>query len=251
MKLHVTSDLHFDHYKDYGDSIIKSLDPTGIDALIIAGDLMDGSHDQISERTNAIKRLCQLYPYVFMVMGNHDYYGSSFADVAKQNKEYQELFPNLIVLEPGVNYIHEESGLKLAGGTLWYRDTEDLRLLKGEWPDFRFIKYDKTHIFKDNDKFRSHLSDLEPPYRPDIVISHMVPSPLGIHPKYKNDPYNCFFMSDETALIEKVQPRLWLFGHTHHPFDFKIGNTRMYCNPGTYPRENTNLNFLHRLEVKI
>ncbi len=251
MKLHVTSDLHLDHYADYGKSILKYFDATSIDALIVAGDLMDGSHDRLSERTESIKKLCELYPYVFMVMGNHDYYGSSFKEVADQNKEYQEMFPNLVILEPGMNYIHEDTGLKIAGGTLWYPDSNVVQKLKGGWPDFRFIKYGKTQIFEDNIKFRSHLNDLADTWKPDIVISHMVPTPLGIHSEYKDSEYNCFFVSDETELIKKIQPKLWIFGHTHFPFDFKIGNTRLYCNPGTYPNENTNPNFKYRMEIEV
>ncbi len=250
MKLHVTSDLHLDHYNDYGAAIIKNLDPTGIDALIVAGDLMDGPTDQFSERTEAIKKLCALYPYVFMVMGNHDYYGNSFAGVAKENEEYQKMFTNLVILDSGVNYIHEASGLKFAGGTLWYPETENIKLLKGTWPDFRFIRGDKSQIFKENKKFRETVS-VAAPWKPDIVISHMVPTPLGIHSSYVGDRYNDFFVSDETELIKKIQPKLWVFGHTHFPFDFKIDETRMYCNPGTYPNENTNPDFIKRMLVEI
>ncbi len=251
MKLHVISDLHIDYNNDRDESFIKNLNPAGIDALVLAGDTMDAGHDQIGRRTDCLKRLCQLYPYVFTVMGNHDYYGSSFKAAKELNKDYEFMFKNLVVLEAGRNYIHEATGIKFAGSTMWYRDSEDVQLLKGSWPDFRFIRYSKSEIFSENTKFRNALMDLEPPWRPDVVITHMAPSPLSIHKDYFGSRWNAFFMSDETALIQKIKPKLWIHGHTHHPFDYKIDDTRIFCNPRGYPRENANPYFLERMLVEV
>jgi Icc-related predicted phosphoesterase len=249
MKLHVTSDLHLDFDADYGQKFLDSLNPVGVDALVIAGDFMEFRN--LGERTEAIKKLCERYALVFMTMGNHDFYGSSFYEVSRLNLEFQEMFPNLVILEPGMNYIHEPSGIRIAGGVLWYPDSPMVQTLKGNWPDWRFIKYSKNSIFRDNQRFRVELNELAKDEYPDIVISHMLPTPLSIHPKFAGSEYNCFFVSDETELIRKIQPKLWIHGHTHYPFDYKIGATRIYCNPRAYPREGTNPDFMKRMLIEV
>ncbi len=255
MKLAICSDLHLDHYKNFSQDFLEKFDPKGIDALIVAGDLSDGTQKEWANgaRTAAVKGFCEKYPYVFMVMGNHDYYGSSFHEIRQRNADWSAMFANLVILEPGMNYLHEESGTRIAGGTLWYPDNDNVQMLKSGWPDFKFI-HDwpvGKEIFEGNKKFREEISDLNKEHYPDIIVSHMVPTPLAIHKKYIGDPYNAFFVSDETELINKIQPKLWVAGHTHHPFDIMINKTRLYINPRAYPNEGTNPNFFKRMTVEI
>ena len=35
-------------------------------------------------------------------------------------------------------------------------------------------------------------------------------------------------------ILDHPQIRLWTHGHTHHPFDYRIGSTRIVCNPRGY-----------------
>ena len=44
--------------------------------------------------------------------------------------------------------------------------------------------------------------------------------------------------------------KLWVHGHTHDEFDYKIGITRVVCNPRGYPKEKSNWHFkLEYLEL--
>ena len=36
------------------------------------------------------------------------------------------------------------------------------------------------------------------------------------------------------ALVRKVGARLWVSGHTHTPFDYEVGQTRVIGNPRGY-----------------
>jgi len=43
--------------------------------------------------------------------------------------------------------------------------------------------------------------------------------------------------------ILEHQPRLWIHGHTHESFDYKIGKTRVVCNPRGYASTEKNKGF--------
>ena len=63
---------------------------------------------------------------------------------------------------------------------------------------------------------------------------------------------NGAFASDlDDFIAYRPQIRLWTHGHTHEPFDYMIGETRVVCNPRGYSgREHRADNFkLQYLEV--
>ena len=69
-----------------------------------------------------------------------------------------------------------------------------------------------------------------------IVVGHHCPSFKSVHPKYANDKImNGAFASDlDDFIAYRPQIRLWTHGHTHEPFDYVIGETRIVCNPRGY-----------------
>jgi hypothetical protein len=38
----------------------------------------------------------------------------------------------------------------------------------------------------------------------------------------------------EEFIVDHPQIKLWTHGHTHHPFDYIVGETRVICNPRGY-----------------
>jgi Icc-related predicted phosphoesterase len=69
-----------------------------------------------------------------------------------------------------------------------------------------------------------------------VVVGHMAPSKISIHPKYKDDHIiNGAYTSDLSEFIlDHPQIKLWTHGHTHEDFDYQIGSTRIVCNPRGY-----------------
>jgi hypothetical protein len=57
-----------------------------------------------------------------------------------------------------------------------------------------------------------------------------------VHPKYAHDKImNGAFASDlDDFIAYRPQIKLWTHGHTHEPFDYEIGTTRIVCNPRGY-----------------
>lgn len=71
-----------------------------------------------------------------------------------------------------------------------------------------------------------------------VVMSHHSISPLSVSEKYANLPSNAAFVSDLSGWMhEEWAPILWVHGHTHEAFDYRIGNTRVIVNPRAYPNE--------------
>jgi hypothetical protein len=52
------------------------------------------------------------------------------------------------------------------------------------------------------------------------------------------------FVSDLTEKIRVWQPDLWLHGHTHDSFDYRVGRTRIVCNARGYAKGGVNENSL-------
>jgi hypothetical protein len=69
-----------------------------------------------------------------------------------------------------------------------------------------------------------------------VIVGHHSPSHLSIHEKYKGqDLMNGGYHSDLSEFIlDHPQVKLWTHGHTHDPFDYTVGETRIVCNPRGY-----------------
>jgi hypothetical protein len=69
-----------------------------------------------------------------------------------------------------------------------------------------------------------------------VVVGHHCPSFKSVHPKYAHDKImNAAFASDlDDFIAYRPQIKLWTHGHTHEPFDYTIGTTRIVCNPRGY-----------------
>ena len=69
-----------------------------------------------------------------------------------------------------------------------------------------------------------------------VVVGHHAPSRRSTHEMYAHDTImNGGYSSDLDEFIEdRPQIKLWTHGHTHHVFDYMIGETRVVCNPRGY-----------------
>ena len=107
MRLQLLSDLHFEFHRDGGRTFVDSLDPTGIDILVLAGDIAVA--DGIPP---ALALLCEKFrdAAVVYVHGNHEFYGSDRNFVFDVTKQAQAENPNLIWLD--------SSAVQLAGFNL-------------------------------------------------------------------------------------------------------------------------------------
>src|SRR5436190_20487806 len=96
MRLHVMSDLHLEFHRDGGFGFLDSLPAPEVDALVLAGDV--GNIRTMYHLTDVMKRICSRYPRSVFVFGNHEFYGSSLAQIGAAKAIVQKSIPNLTVL---------------------------------------------------------------------------------------------------------------------------------------------------------
>jgi len=240
MRVQLHSDIHFEFHKDKGDSFISSLDPSGVDLLILAGDVINlGS----TEQHESLVRLCELFPIVVYVPGNHEYYGTSFTKGDFVLKTLQDKISNLTVLDNSITTIE---GKRFFGGTMWFGDKDpNVFMFQRYMNDFSLIKEFLPEVFNRHRLFLEMLEDFK---EGDVVISHHLPCIRSVPAEYKASRLNCYFLHEMSSWIMERKPDVWVHGHTHSSSNYEILNTRVYCNAfGGYdpnPRFIENFNFI-------
>jgi predicted MPP superfamily phosphohydrolase len=97
MKLQIMSDLHFEMHADGGAELIRELDPTGVDVLVMAGDITMARH--YPDLASVFKPLARKYRHILYVPGNHEYYTSSPREVARNLARLTKELPEVVIPE--------------------------------------------------------------------------------------------------------------------------------------------------------
>lgn len=241
-KIRLLSDLHFEFHKDAGESFVESLDASGCDVLVVAGDLCD-------EKTGiakSISKLCKKFKRVLYVTGNHELYGSNRNSLVASLRESVRSNPNLTWLQNERAVI---DGKRFLGTTLWFPPTGPAKSQSDYWSDFLHIEDFSSWVYKENAKalefLRRELAE------GDIVITHYLPTYLSVHPKYADASTNCFFVCPLDELIAERKPAVWLHGHAHESVDARLGQTRIACNPFGYAGFQLNLKFDENFTIEV
>ena len=264
MKIKLVSDLHL----EFSDIMIPN--DANYDLLILSGDILVAQdlHDHQDEnvRTAAMlemlgsrqlkaqrfrdffKRCSFQFPHVIYVAGNHEFYhGKFFASIDHLREECAK-YPNIYFLENDVKVIND---IVFMGATLWTdcnkHDPFTLHALADMMNDFRIIRHDQSgyRSLKPADIADRHRKTLQyfktvmdgyPQEQKFVVVGHHTPSHMSCHPQYAHDYImNGGYHSDlSDFILDHPQIKLWTHGHTHHPFDYVIGSTRIVCNPRGY-----------------
>jgi UDP-2,3-diacylglucosamine pyrophosphatase LpxH len=236
MRIQPLSDLHLEFDEDEGERFARSVPVMG-DVLVLGGDILPLR--RASQIRETLGWFCHRFPQVVYVPGNHEYYKTSPALASELLRTCAHDFSNLHVLDAAVATIGRT---RFVGATLWFPFTEDEDIYRRFIADFALIQdfvpwVHQTHAL--------HLAFLERTVQPgDVVITHHVPHPRSIAPQFHRDPLNRFFVAEDAApLVERSEVPLWIHGHTHVSFDYRIGGTRVICNARGYPGEQgTSLN---------
>lgn len=227
MKIHAVSDLHLEFQQDGGMSVVSKLPEC--DVLILAGDLTSGPH-----LFGALKMISKRFPdtQILYVPGNHDWYNSHQGFMMLVYNRVCDQLPNVRWMDCDIVKVGHQ---RFVGTTLWFPYTESAKLHRDLIADFSYIKGFNDWI---PEAFPESRDFLQKNVRSDdIVITHHLPSEWSVADRYKNDPLNCYFLGDVHHIIVEKQPKAWVHGHTHDPCDYKIGKTRVVCNPLGYPTE--------------
>jgi predicted phosphodiesterase len=269
MKIAVASDIHL----EFGDLDIQNDNAADVlilsgDICVAADlDMRDRRQTEMgfarrrSEMFHEFFERCATnFPHVIYVMGNHEYYHSDFATALGEMRRKLAHLPNLYIMERDVKVIGD---VTFIGGTLWTdmnnHDSLTLYHMRTMMNDFRVITNSTTpvHFKTQEGEFKTRVGKFSPEDAVEehvkmkqyiqsvvqgnhdtkyVVVGHHSPSRRSTHEMYANDTImNGGYSSDlDEFIADHPQIRLWTHGHTHHVFDYVIGETRVVCNPRGY-----------------
>ena len=264
MKIAVCSDLHL----EFGDLVLKN--DENADVLILSGDICVAKELPFTDSEKGLRfkdffKRCSLeFPNVLMIAGNHESYNGDIATTTQLLKDSVSDLANFHVLEKESFVLND---VTFIGGTLWTdmngNDTSTIRHISRAMNDFRLIKNSNSMVSykaiaeNGNVEFKERVSTFSPldaivehdkmldyimavvdnrKTEKFVVVGHHAPSKLSTKPQYEHDTLmNGGYSSDLSQFIlDNPQIKLWTHGHTHHCFDYVIGETRIVCNPRGY-----------------
>jgi DNA repair exonuclease SbcCD nuclease subunit len=241
--------------QDLHDHAAADFNPYSSGALADLGRKMQ----RVARFRDFLKRCSFQFPHVIYVAGNHEFYHGKFYAGIDYLREECAKYPNIYFLECDTKVIDD---VTFIGATLWTDmnkgDAMTMHAIEGMMNDFRIIRNDQRNFAKMSAQdvvmrhrktlqyFRSVLAEQHD--KKFVVVGHHSPSFKSAHSQYA-DQYlmNGGYHSDLSEFIlDHPQIKLWTHGHTHHPFDYMIGETRIVCNPRGYENdgysENTGWN---------
>ncbi|WP_226822070.1 metallophosphoesterase [Acidithiobacillus ferridurans] len=249
MRIAYASDLHLEF--DASITLTGLSTPAGdpaVDALVLAGDV-DTMPEYYAEFLRKL-RLAYAGSVIF-VLGNHEYYNGVFPDDRQKYREAIAHDRHAVLLENESIIIQ---GVRFLGATLWtdFAGGEQMRDCQRMMSDFEVIhdgvstlqghsgsitpelilKVHRDSIAWLDDQFTNH-----PHEGPTVVITHHAPSYQSQHPRFAGSPISGGFCSNQEHRIQRWNPDIWIHGHVHDPMDYRIGRTRVLCNPWGYPDE--------------
>lgn len=267
MKIWTISDLHL-WDMSFGDKIR----PPVADVCVIAGDVCD----DIETSMEWLGRVIRPHMPCMYVLGNHDFLGTTVGKAKATARKLAEE-NRIILLDDNVVY---GGGVRFVGGTLWtdfelfadqtQGDLEVTRRRRAREMAMQFAndnmpEYQHGWIgggstlrhLAPQDTYAMHLATKEffrqtlakPFDGPTVVVSHHCPHRNSLKDDFAGSALNPAFGSDQSDIIELHQPALWLHGHTHASFDYRVGKTRVVCNPRGNGRGNPAFDWKKVVEV--
>lgn len=265
MKIALASDLHL----EFQDINLKNEE--GAEVLILSGDIMiaedlhnhkhfeydpytSGALADLGRRQQTalrfrdfLKRCSFQFPHVIYVAGNHEFYHGRWKASLDHLREECAVFQNIYFLENDIKTIGEHTFI---GSTLWTDcnngDPLTLHALADMMNDYRIIRNDEhgysklrpANTLSRHVKSKQYIKTIVQGMHDEkfVVVGHHAPTKQSTHPKYKdNYLMNGGYSSDLSEFImDHPQIKLWTHGHTHDPFDYMVGETRVVCNPRGY-----------------
>lgn len=254
------SDLHNEFWCD----LPKFPDLSGVDAILIAGDL-NSSHRHAYDLVTIAET--SGLPVLF-VRGNHEYYKTVIPELIAHETEVLDAARakghDIRVLE-GTST--EVAGVRIIGATLW----TDLNILPGYFDqtkavvsslmnDFNFIRTSPSAHIKPEDWLEMHWKDrdavlglLGKDYDGEtLVMTHHMPVKQLIHPLREiggisRQLSNAGFASDMWPDISPLFSGTWICGHSHDNrsvvLEGEQGPVSFECNTRGYPQEERDIPF--------
>lgn len=226
MNVRCLSDLHFEFEKDGGEVFINAQDTRGVDILVLAGDV-----GTVKNLGNSLIALCEKYkgiPIVY-VPGNHEWYDAKIGQLGRILSYVQKEYSNFHWFRNEAKVINR---IKFIAGTMWFRWTPECSMFQSGINDSRAISDWFMLVRAENERFMKVLDqELD---ENSIVVTHHAPTWKSVSPYFVGAKLNCFYVNDCADLILGRNPKLWIHGHMHESFNYRVGETLVVANPRGY-----------------
>jgi hypothetical protein len=270
MRVHVFSDLHL----EFGPLDLPEAVTSGAlaELVLLAGDI-DVKQRAVAWAADTFKQA------VYLIGGNHEAYRNSLSvSIAANSAAAEEVSRGrtqpVRFLEQETFALNATDGtpVRVIGATLWtdfclFGEDERfhaMSLAEEYMTDFFLIRVrddvlgetrnltarDVAGVNELSHRFLE-CALVEPFDGVTIVMTHHAPSVRSVPPERRADPLTAAYVSNEEALIERFQPALWAHGHVHSSSDYRIGRTRVICNPRGYFPDYLNPSFDPSLTIEL
>lgn len=253
-KLAIISDVHVDLYQFDNLFAVHFNKPEHKEMILcLAGDISTDTSPDVEYFKQFAEKCAQYFKHVVFVLGNHDCWGH---DLLGDNNIDHKMSAILNGNER-IHYLTMDDtvvidGIEFWGHTFWSKIESPLEQTQIQsLNDYRCIYSSNKeplyvlHTNLINSRARNCLKNfLNSPNdnqafgtNKRVVMTHF---PLFREkiPEYPNvfDIYYNNHMDYE--LSYSPQPDVYIFGHTHTPFDFDFMGARVICNPRGYPSQS-------------
>lgn len=243
MKLLVYSDLHLEESTFEPDAAAVQ----AADVIVLAGDIHTAPDGILWARKTFGDKA------IVYVAGNHELYGGEWTRTLDLMRKAAH--------ENDVHFLENDSveisGHRFLGCSLWTDfeyfgkalKRDNMRFAMEAMPDYLHIAaLESGHencltpeltVERHRQSLKWLKSELQTgdPGK-TIVVTHHCPDSRSVFKQYASEPLTAAFASRLPHEL-LVKTRLWLHGHTHHPCDYRIGDskafTRVICNPRGVP----------------
>jgi predicted phosphodiesterase len=252
MKALILSDLHLEF------APFEPAPDLEFDVVILAGDI----HSPAKRAVQWAVETFRGKPVVYL-LGNHEYYDGRLDTTLAEARRAAD-GSNVHVLD-GDEFVID--GVRFLGATLW-TDFElaiatpegpvsdvsramrvatnllnDYALIRtadesaepGTWRDRQGRKLQAADTLRIHKAQRAWLREKlsEPFAGPTVVVTHHAPHRGSLSTRYADDWASGAFVTELPEVFFDV-PVLWVHGHTHQHFDYRVRSCRIVCNPRGY-----------------
>jgi Icc-related predicted phosphoesterase len=222
-------------------SVVPALPADKKTVALISGDL--GMAHRKSTWLTPLSVFAKQFMAVVWVAGNHFFYHNDFFGRTEELKDMVSLPHNVHFLE---NESVEIEGTIFIGATMWtdFEGSDPLKMQNAqqEMNDFLIVKKATGGVLLPKDTVdafynaKTYIFDSirQAGANKTVVVTHHGISPLSISDRYRGHSLNSAFITDLSEDIYNCGPNLWVHGHVHDSFDYKLGKTRVIVNPFGY-----------------
>ncbi len=242
MRIRVLSDLHLEFHADGGQSFLAGQRGDDWDVMVLAGDITSAQH--LWDVAGWVRKVAADRPVIW-VPGNHEYYGGSVEKVTRTFEVIRSEHRIEVLEEAAL----EIGGRRFLGTTLWFAHSGYFETGDALLGDFRMIEGFRPWVAEKARQAAAYLS--REVREGDVVVTHHLPHMGSVAERYRGHPLTKYFLHDLTGFVEGCGAALWLHGHTHDSMDYRVGRTRVLCNPAGYLRYEENRAFREDLTVDL